>query len=156
MLNTSGSAAGWSRSCSDSTWALSPVPERAVAAMKHVGRIDLGPSILAHQAGHTHPTRWRAWVPLVGISVASLVVGLSGGKRTAREPAIDLATRRVDVEAAQDRATAWRPAAPEVAVDKPFAVPAQASPGGNVLRIMGPPMVIEVRVPKAKGHVAKK
>jgi hypothetical protein len=127
--------------------------------MKHVGRIDLGPSILAHQPGPAHaaPThRWRAWVPLVAISLAVLVVGLSGEKRNAPEPAIDLSSKRVDVESVPDRASAWKPITPEVVVDKPFAVP-QASPGGNVLRIMGPPLVIEVRMPKTtKTSVAKK
>ena len=129
--------------------------------MKHVGRIDLGPSILAHQAGGAHPSllhRWRAWLPLAAIGAAVLVVGLSGGRRTAREPAAAVTSpARVDVEAAQDRATTWRPTpAPEVTVEPSPSVPAQASPGGNVLRMMGPPMVIEVRMPRAKGHAAKK
>jgi hypothetical protein len=125
--------------------------------MRDVGRVDLGPSILSRQAGGAHLSllqRWRAWAPLLGISVAALVVGLSGGKRTAREPSLNL-QQRVDVEAAQDR-PAWRPSPPEVVVENPATVPAQASPGGNVLRIMGPPLVIEVRVPKAKARVAKK
>ena len=90
----------------------------------------------------------------MGIGVAALVVGLSGGKRTAREPSLNL-QQRVDVETAQDRA-AWRPSPPEVVVENPETVPAQASPGGNVLRLMGPPLVIEVRVPKAKNRIAKK
>src|SRR4051812_22130783 len=117
--------------------------------MRDVGRVDLGPSILSRQAEGAHLSllqRWRSWAPLLGIGVAALLVGLSGGKRTAHEPSLTL-QRRVDVEAAQDR-VAWRPAAPEVVVDQP--VPAQASPGGQVLRLMGPPLVIEVRVPKAR------
>jgi hypothetical protein len=127
--------------------------------MRDVGRVNLGPSVLSRQAGAgAHLSllqRWRAWAPLLGIGVAALVVGLSGGKRTAHEPSLSL-QQRVDVEVAQDRATAWRPSAPEPVVETPVTEPAQASPGGKVLRMMGPPLVIEVRVPRAKARVAKK
>ena len=117
--------------------------------MRHLGRIGLGPW-LAHKAEPGHAglgSRWKSVAPLVGISIAALAIGLSGGKRTAREPA-SVMLKRVDLESA--RSESWRPPAPaDPSLDTPYVVPAKVSPSGNILRIQGPPMVIEVRIPKA-------